>query len=262
MMPIGRLFRPVIATLVAVACAAAACGGQTDVRRSSSSGGAPADAGTGAPIEIGSGGAGATGGKASGGSVVHDASLNDDRAAVGTPGSGGSPSDSSAPDVTFFEGDAGPAPLPYCVPRCVWEVVKHCIPTMRECVTEPHNAGLGTKTCDPSTGWAETSGETSGRRFINSISRYGVECMNWSLFLEQQLWALFDARGTLVATMASGPDAGMECAGIAGDAGLDEGGVLGPIPHDPSRPECTAWDQFGFPARHECAITLDGGTCP
>lgn len=181
--------------------------------------------------------------------------------------------------VTFFDGDAGPTPPPYCVAPCVWEVIRHCVPTLETCVTNTDadaDRVSGTVTCDPNTGWAKFYGSVGLHTFQDSVSRNGITCFSWNHGALQGFPPasfLYDSAGRKVATYTNGAvlcgdlnwsdflfDGGPHF--TDGGVELVDGGVAPAYNMDTSRPECVAWDEAtGLPVAPPCSSTRSG-TCP
>lgn len=231
-------------------------------------------------IEVDSGNSTETGGSAgdggAAGSSPGDGSPADVSAAQGggrdaSPGSGGA-RDAS---VEFSQGDAGPAPPPYCVAPCVWEVVKHCIPTLDTCVTNhdagPAFGGFDSVTCDPTTGWAEFSGVVGPKHSRFTVSRYGETCFQWDYgYAPIQAAGFSDRSGRTLAIVLGGNVVycGATYADLANvvsnhaltDGGLvlADGGFARAYPLDRSQPECAAWQDNGLPVAPPCTVNHTG----
>jgi len=222
-------------------------------------------AGNGDTVAKASGGVPAGGGS-SGTTTSHDASATErdskaDASAVRETGS----------QVPFFDGDAGPTPPSYCVAPCVWDVVKHCIPSFPECVTESvQGLPATTKTCDPTTGWAEFSGSVGPRQVRFAVSRLGARCFAWDGNAVVFTFTLSDRDGKPIALKMSGgpvycgatyPDLTAPGNTVT-DAGIvyADGHVAQAYPVDLSRPECAAWNEYGLPVAPPCE-RVEAGTC-
>jgi hypothetical protein len=213
-----------------------------------------------------------------------DASAGGDSEDKGEKDSGASFSHiDAAPDapVTFFDGDAGPTPPPYCVAPCVWEVVRHCIPTLDTCIVYTAAGALADggnleMTCDPNTGWAEFHAHVRLHTWEDGVSRNGITCFSWEYGFIPRIppsrSLLYDSSGSIIATrfddvMLCGDfklsDVFFDGAPHFTDGGVElvDGGVAEVYETDKSLPECAAWDATGLPVAPPCSTTRSG-TCP
>jgi len=181
--------------------------------------------------------------------------------------------------VTFFDGDAGPTPPPYCVAPCVWDVIRYCVPTLETCVTDTSADAApipASVTCDPNTGWARFYKYVGLHTFQDGVSRNGITCFGWdqgALYGFPPVSVLSDSSGREIATYIEDivicgdvmwPDLIFDDGFHFTDGGVElvDGGVVPAYKMDKSRPECAAWEGgTGLPVAPPCSATRSG-TCP
>lgn len=266
--------------LLVVAPIATGCSSETDSRLGSTAhvgndaaSGGPSDTGGRAPATGGasviggspsSGGNGGTGNAGNGpsGGTTGGADASVDAGAGGS--TGGSAGRGPMPEV-----DAGPPPPPYCVAPCVWELVRHCVPDLRQCITSQSANGIETLTCDPGTGWSLRSERVGPRTYRLSYSWRGSLCFSTTSFFGIGPIVEFDdAQGGAVAlnlgntTYCGVKFTDVTTASVFTDAGMTfaDARVAPGVELRRGDPACAAWDAQGFPVRPPCETT-EAGTC-
>jgi hypothetical protein len=173
------------------------------------------------------------------------------------------------------DGDAEPTPPDYCVAPCVWEVVRRCIPDIRQCVSETV-PGLEV-VCDPSTGWYAVSFYVNSTTEETNVGHNGALCVSFRRDYSMGSNVVIDSSGKTVA-LKDVHDA-VYCGNITDidlyeaertDAGAElanDGGFVPAYHLDTDRAECSAWDWHGFPVANSppryfdnCQVA-DAGTC-
>jgi hypothetical protein len=176
-----------------------------------------------------------------------------------------------------------PEPPEYCVAPCVWEAVKRCLPVGGTCVSGTRGSPLGVAGgalnvfCQPETqgesasGWI--SGIGAGSRVSFQITTSAGVCYSGGLSpLPGDLPSAGNAVTNYGGVALRVPGGPVVCgttsqiaeAGYSLSTPTDVPASLESYVLDPSRPECEAWDDWGFP-RSPCAATTPGscdGTPP
>jgi hypothetical protein len=165
-----------------------------------------------------------------------------------------------------------PEPPPYCVAPCVWDAVKRCLPVGGTCLsgTKGGPAGELSALCQPETQWESASGWISGigmgSRVVFQITTSEGVC--YSGRLSPPPTSLPGAGndlttfGDVALQVSGGPvvcgtTSEIAAAGYAPSTPNDVPESLKSYVLDRSRPECDAWDGWGFP-RSPCAAVAPG----
>jgi hypothetical protein len=188
-------------------------------------------------------------------------------------------SDTSAPaDVDSGSFYDGPAPPPYCVAPCVWEMVKHCVPILDTCIEDVANA-RETTMCDLQSGWSTRSSGSvnlSGGVGTTTFARNGLSCLTITEYFGPapagvvMLRTFDDGAGHHVAVTGAPSPLGRPSTAYCGltmadvlklgaaDSGTEARPDVTIYTQEPTRPECAAWDANGEPVAAQCRASTRG----
>jgi hypothetical protein len=163
-----------------------------------------------------------------------------------------------------------PDPPAYCVAPCVWEAVKRCLPVGGTCASGTRDSPLGGKRavfCQPETqwegAWVLVAGVGSLRASFQITTSAGV-CYSGGLsqVAGGRVGDTVMNFGDVALQLPGGPvvcgtTSEVAAAGYSPSAPDDVPESLKSYVLDRSRPECEAWDEWGFP-RAPCAVVTPG----
>jgi hypothetical protein len=165
-----------------------------------------------------------------------------------------------------------PEPPAYCVAPCVWEAVKRCLPMGGTCLSGTRNGPFGELNvlCQPEPQWESASGWIAGigmgARVSFQITTSDGVCYSGGV---SPLPGGLPSAGNVVTNFGGvalrlpggpvvcGTTSEIAAAGYSPSTPNDVPESLTSYVLDRSRPECDAWDDWGFP-RSPCAVTTPG----
>jgi hypothetical protein len=214
-----------VAPLLLAACAS---GDDTD-QLGTGGGGAAGQGGLADPSAAGAGSASGLADSSAGASGVGGASL---------PEGGG------AGDATD---DAGLPPLD-CIPSCVWDIFKDCLPgpscVLEHTAASDGGAGDVVARCEPTTGWYSETGGCCSPGFFTTVSVNGVPCYTARWGGKAPFSGKFYSRADGSAEAIIAHDFTSYACGLSGTPS-------GPL--EPTRPDCAPWFDRIVPT-DDCAV--------